>query len=215
MLRSIGRRLPRLGPLPRLLLAGSCLLLAALTAVDSRRVVAAAPSAARVVVARRPMPAGHVLAARDLRVVRWPRTVRPSEARGDPSSLVGHRLAGPVGAGEPITATRLMGADLARGLGSGLVATPVPLADAHAADLVRAGDRVDLLETARPPDVLDISAPARPRVRTVATGARVVAVLPESDAAAPELVIAVDRETAVRITRDTATQVFTAVVAPP
>jgi Flp pilus assembly protein CpaB len=215
MLRSIGRRLPRLGPLPRLLFAGTCLLLAAVTAVDSHHVVAAPPSMAPVVVARRTMPAGHVLAAHDLRVVSWPRALRPLLARGDPSSLVGHRLAGAVGKAEPVTATRLMGADLARGLGPGLVATPVPLADAHATDLVRAGDRVDLLETARPPDFLDVSAPSQPDVRTVATGARVVAVLPESDSAGPELVIAVDRQAAVRIARDTATQVFTAVVAPP
>lgn len=108
-----------------------------------------------------------------------------------------------------------MGADLATGLAAALVAAPVPLTDGHAADLVGAGDRVDLLESARPPDIVDVSSPTAPRVRTVAEGARVLAVLPATDTAGPELVIAVDRETAVRITRDTATQVFTAAVLRP
>jgi pilus assembly protein CpaB len=215
MLRAIGRRLPRLGTLPRLLLAGTCLLLAAASALNPQHAGPAARSSVPVVVAGRTLPAGHVLTAHDLRVARWPPALRPPHAGGDPSALVGQRLAGPVGMREPITASRLMGADLTAGLGATLVATPVPLADDHATDLVRAGDRVDLLEAERPPDVVAASSPTPPHVRTVATGSPVLAVLPATDTAGPELVVAVDRRTAVRITRDTTTQVFTAVVAPP
>jgi hypothetical protein len=40
-------------------------------------------------------------------------------------------------------------------------------------------------------------------------------VLPATDQAGAELVLAVDRATAVRITRDSSNHVFTAVVAPP
>jgi Flp pilus assembly protein CpaB len=125
--------------------------------------------------------------------------------------LIGHRLAGPVGAGEPITATRLIGRDLAAGLAADVVATAVPLADPHTAELVRPGDRVELLSTRRTDD---LSAPRPGGVEEVVPSARVLAVLSDPDAGV-ELVIAVSRAIAGQIARDGPTHVFTAVLAPP
>ena len=209
-------RLPRLGKWPRLLIAATCLLLALASALGAKQSGArAAPRSAPVVVAARDLPAGHLVSRRDVLVARWPADLRPAGAPGDPGAVIGHRLAGPVRAREAITATRLVGSDLAAGLAGGLVATTVALGDPHAIDLIRAGGRVDLLEAARPPDIAD-PGPARPaRVHTVATSAVVLAALPATDQADAELVLAVDRATAVRVTRDSSTHVFTAVAVPP
>jgi pilus assembly protein CpaB len=168
-----------------------------------------------VVVAAADLPAGHQLARHDLTVARWPPGLPPAASRGDPSGLIGRRLAGPVGAGEAITGTRLIGADLAAGLGRRLVAAAIELGDEHAVELVRPGDRVDLLETERPVDPLAGGSTGPTDVTDLATGVSVLAVLPATPSAAAELVVAVDRLTAVRITRDSATQLFTAVVVPP
>jgi Flp pilus assembly protein CpaB len=168
-----------------------------------------------VVVAAHDLPAGHQLTGRDLAVRHWPAPLRPAGARGDPAALAGRRLAGPVGSGEPITGTRLMGADLAAGLPPRLVAAAVPLPDEHAVELVRPGDRVDLLEADRPVDPL-AGPPVRGRAVTALAGhVPVLAVLPSSASADAELVVAVDRTTAARITRDSSTSLFTAVVVPP
>jgi Flp pilus assembly protein CpaB len=168
-----------------------------------------------VVVAARELPAGHRLTRSDLLVEHWPEQLRPAAARGDPSTLAGLRLAGLVSKGEPITATRLIGADLASALPRGLVAAALTLADEHASELVRPGDRVDLLETQRPVDPLAGGPTEQTEVAALAARVSVLAVLPATAAADAELVVAVDRRTAVRITRDTATHVFTAVVVPP
>ena len=168
-----------------------------------------------VVVAAADLPAGHLLVRHDLTVARWPAELRVAAARGDPASLIGRRLAGPVGAGEPITGTRLIGTDLAAGLPHRLVAAAITLGDEHAVELVRPGDRVDLLDTERPIDPLAGGPTGSSDVTDLATGVSVLAVLPASASSDAELVVAVDRLTAVRITRDSSTHVFTAVVVPP
>ncbi|MDT4943024.1 MAG: pilus assembly protein CpaB [Pseudonocardiales bacterium] len=216
----LARRLPHLdlsylGRWPRRLLAGCCLLLALLSAVSKPSPPASSAETTPVVVAARSMPAGHLLARRDVSVARWPPAVRPPGAPSAPSAVVGRRLAGPVGTGEPIAGTRLVGADLATALPAGLVAAAVSLADPHAADLVRAGDRVDLLATAKPIDPLAGPGPLAAHVRVLATSCAVLAVLPQTATADAELVLAVDRATALRITRDSVSQLFTAVVARP
>jgi hypothetical protein len=132
----------------------------------------------------------------------------------DPAQLVGRRAAGPIGEHEIITARRLVSAHLVDGLERGLVAAPVRLDDPHALDLVRAGDHVDLLEAARTPDIVETVAPT-PHVATLVANALVLAVFPAAEGASAEFVLAVERVTALRITRDSASQVFTAVVVPP
>lgn len=213
MFRSV--RLPRLGTRPRLLLAGVCLLFAVGSTLGAKHTGVRPAATTAVVVAVRDLPAGHLLGHLDVRVARWPVGIRPAGARGDPASVVGKRLGGPIRAGEAITPTRLLGPDLAAGLARGLAAATVAVADPHAADLIRAGDHVDILETGRPPEFAEPTAAIAARVRAVAQDVVVLAALPATDAADAELVVAVDRTTALRLTRDGTSHLFTAVVVPP
>ncbi len=215
MLRSLRHRLPRIGRGPRLAAAGVCLLLAISSATSASRGGRPGPKAGPVVVAAADLPAGHRLVARDLTVAQWPSRLRPAGSRATPAALVGRRLAGRIGAGEAITATRLVGADLAAGLGRSSVAAAVGLDDPHVVDLVRPGDRVDVLETPRPLDVPDSTAPVRPSVTTVAQRVRVLAVLPADPESDAEVVLAVTRSIAGRLARDRSTQLFTIAVDPP
>lgn len=227
MFTSLRRRLPRLGRFPRLCGIGICLLLALDSAASrsSRSRAAAVPTAVPVVAAARTLPVGHVLQRADLTVLRWPRPLRPATARADPAALVGRRLAGPLARGEPVTATRLLGRDLATGLPSGLVAVAVPLVDGSALDLVRPGDRVDLLAAPRTDEVDGRPAPGS--IATLARAAPALAVLgtePDGDAgsaagglagAGAEIVLAVPRAAAVAISRAAPSHLFTAVLVSP
>ncbi|MGH3388636.1 MAG: RcpC/CpaB family pilus assembly protein, partial [Actinomadura sp.] len=67
------------------------------------------------------------------------------------SGAPGRVLAGPIRRGEPLTDARLLGAGLLDGYGPGMVATPVRIADAGVARLLRPGDRVDVLATGEAP----------------------------------------------------------------
>lgn len=177
-----------------------------------------APPAAPVVVATRLLPAGARLHPDDLRVIRWPRALLPSAAASTTNGIVGRRLAGPVGGGEPITRFRLAGSALTAGLPPGTVATPVRL-DADVRDLVRPGDRVDLI--AGPPP----AQPSRPRAgaadaSVVASALPVLAVVaPRADdpfgGSGTQLVLATDRPTALRIATLQGSQTFAVVVDPP
>jgi Flp pilus assembly protein CpaB len=209
--------LPRFGRTPRLWAAGLCLVLALASTIGAHAQHAAAPAsgAVSVVVAATDLPAGHSLARADLHVARWPSSLRPAGARAAPSTLIGRRLAGPVGAGEAVTPTRLFGSGLTTGLPRGAVAAAVPLDDPRSADLVRAGDHLDLLETPRPADIETAPANSAPAVSTVASHALVLAVLAHTTDADAEVVLAVDRATAVQIARDRAGQVFAVVADPP
>ena len=218
MLLALRHRLPRLGRFPRLCAVGICLLLAAQSAASpATSRPASAVATAPVVVAARPLPAGHLLRAADVRVARWPAGLRAADGFAETHQVIGRRVAGPLVAREPVTAARLVGRELAIGLGPDLVAAAVPLADARAVDLVRAGDRVDLLSTARTDALVTSSGPAT--VGTLARAARVLAVLPadasSADGSGAEVVLAVSRPVAVSITRDAASRVFTVVLAPP
>ncbi|MDT7573146.1 MAG: pilus assembly protein CpaB [Actinomycetota bacterium] len=134
-------------------------------------------------------------------------------ARADPGAVIGRRLAGPMTAREAVTPPRLLGPGLTAGLPPGVVAASVPLDDPHTSDLIQAGDHVELLETPRPADFAPAAATHPPRVATVASHALVLAVLPHVNDA--EVVLAVDRATAVQIARDRAGQVFAVVADPP
>jgi Flp pilus assembly protein CpaB len=212
---------------------GICLLLAAYSAAGRATAEQHGAKPARtapVVVAARTLPAGHLLARADLRTARWPADLRPGGFRAAPSAVTGRRLAGPVAGGEAITAYRLVGRDLAAGLPPSSVAAAVAVPDPHSVDLVRPGDRVDVLATRRSDDLLPggaaEDAPADPAgesragrpppVESVAANARVLAVFAGSpDGGAAEVVLAVSRATAVTLTRAISTHVFTVVLAPP
>jgi Flp pilus assembly protein CpaB len=193
-----------------LLFAGA----AALGAAHRPKRPAVAP-AASVVVAARLLPAGERLRPADLRVAQWPSSIRPSGAEAVANDLIGRRLAGPVGAGEPVTRFRLAGSALTAGLPPGTVATPV-LVQADVRDFVRAGDRVDLIAA---PPAAEMSRLGSPPVdaSVVASHIPVLAVVAPSAndpfaGSATQLVLATDRDTAVRITALQATQTFAVVV---
>src|SRR4051812_41492741 len=214
MFASLRRRLPRLGRFPRLGLVGCCLLLAlesAATGARSRATPASPTSP--VVVAARALPAGHVLRRGDVRVLRWPTALRQVTARSGPGAVIGRRLTGPVAAREPLTANRVLGRNLTAGLPDGVVAAAVPVADAHVVDLVRPGDRVDLLAARRP--AAEVEGPADGPVTTLARSVVSLAVFRDEDGGGAEIVLALSRSAAVVVTRDVGSHLFTVVLAPP
>lgn len=210
----------------RLAAAALCLLLAVVAALGATRPRAqSSPRAVPVVVAARTLPAGHTLRERDLAVRRWPEPLRPAGTTATSKELVGHRLAAPLQRGEPVTAARLLGSDLAAGLPHGMVAAPIAL-PSEGAGIIRAGDYIDVLATdvragGIPPPVGAGPHPLAPRTpETVGRHALVLAVVPGPVDAATgtpttEVVLALGRRAAVRIAALSATRAFTAVLDPP
>jgi Flp pilus assembly protein CpaB len=115
------------------------------------------PRTVPVVTARTDLPGGTVLRAADLTRSAYPPGARPGDAVSDPARILGRRLALPLGRGDPVTGTRLLGPDLLRRL-PGRAAVALRLPDAGLAALLHAGDRIDLLAT-------DPRAAPRPVVR--------------------------------------------------
>lgn len=126
---------------PALLAVG----LVALCTVAARLAAPPPPPSAPVVVARADLAPGHVLAAEDLRTVRLPARLAPPAAVADPDALVGARVAVPVPVGLPVVEAHLARSRFARQPPPGTVAVPVQPADDAVADLLRPGDRVDLV----------------------------------------------------------------------
>lgn len=128
----------------RLLAAG---LAAAAVAVGLQVLRPPPPPTVEVLAAARDIDAGAALVAGDVVALTLPSDAVPSGALDPRADVTGRAVAGPIRAGEPITDVRLVGPALVAGLGEGLVATPVRVADAGTAGLVRPGDRVDVLAT--------------------------------------------------------------------
>lgn len=128
----------------RLLAAG---LAAAAVAVGLQVIRPPPPATVDVLAAARDIDAGTSLVAGDVVTLTLPRDAAPSGALDPATEVTGRAVAGPIRAGEAITDVRLIGPALVAGLGDGLVATPVRVADAGTAGLVRPGDRVDVLAT--------------------------------------------------------------------
>jgi pilus assembly protein CpaB len=165
-----------------------------------------------VVVAAHEVPAGAVLAAGDLAVVRRAASQLPPGAVSDRSAAVGRTIGSGLRAGELLTDARLVGPGLLVGRPSGDVAAPVRIADGAAADLLRTGDLVDVLQASGEPgpagSVVAGLKPATsvPRARTVVRRATVLArpasagaggLLPEADPSVGGLVVlAVDEHEA-------------------
>ncbi len=212
-------RLARLGRWPRLILAAACVLLAASSAVSARHAQAQRRGVA-VLVAAHDLAAGRLLTARDVRVARWPAQLRPHGARGDPTVAVGRRLAGSLTIGEPITAARLLGRGLTTGLRPGSVAVPLTVTGPRLSELVRAGDRVDLVALPQPAgDPLVASGnngSAAPGPTTiVGTRLLVLSVLPGADSGTTDFVVAADRTAALRLTRASMSHLLAAMGEPP
>jgi pilus assembly protein CpaB len=216
---ALRHRLPRIGRWPRAALAAACALLALDSAVSARSTPPPRPHptvGAAVIVAARDLPAGRRLTDRDVVVARWPRALVPVSAAQRVDTVVGRRLTSALARREAVTRTRLLGRDLTTGLAAGLVAVPVPLADPHAADLLHPGDHVDLLAAPRA-DGIDIVGPRGSSGPVTVVGSRllVLAALPGGTASGTELVVAANRQTAVRITQVSGSQTLAGVGVPP
>lgn len=131
----------------RAVLARRRLLAAVLAAVavttGVRAATAPPPASVTVTVAARDLPAGTVLADDDLTTYDLPTDAVPEGLAPDP---VGRILAAPVARGEPLVTLRLVGPGLTAGHPE-LSALPVRLPDAAMTDLLRVGDRIDLVAT--------------------------------------------------------------------
>ncbi len=138
-------------------LAALCLGLAVALALQSQ--AAPPPRTVDVLVAARDLPAGVPLRASDLTEAPFPPGTVPHGALGSAGQAVGRTVVGPVRAGEPLTDVRLLGAGLLDAH-PGSVAAPVRIGDADALDLVRTGDRVDILaaDPQRPGDAALVAA---------------------------------------------------------
>lgn len=120
-----------------------------------------------VVVAARAIPSGGALTAVDLLVVAMPPALVPRGAHPDPVDVVGQQLLVGAPQGLPIVDGLLAGDRLAAAGPAGSVVAPIRLADPAVADLLRPGDRIDLLAAAG-------SADGEPAVRRLAERAIVL-----------------------------------------
>ncbi|MET9211887.1 MULTISPECIES: SAF domain-containing protein [unclassified Nocardia] len=126
-----------------------------------------------VVVAARELAPGRLLTADDLRVDRHESRSLPSGSVTDPAVLLGATLTGAMRAGEAFTDLRVVGPRLAAAAAGSPEAriVPIRLADPAVAEVLRAGDRVDVV------GVEDAGGPGASKpARTLATDAAVVLV---------------------------------------
>lgn len=130
-------------------LAVCCLLLALLTWTEGGN----KPQVRDVPVATRDIPAGATITAEDLTIAR---TELPLDTP-TPDELVGEIVRGPVAVGEPVTRSRLVPGQSMRPP-PGTVVFPLTVNDERIAELLNAGDHVDILVA---PDSLH---DAKPRV---------------------------------------------------
>lgn len=98
-----------------------------------------------VVVAAHDLVGGSVVADGDLALARWPTRIAPPARLSDPAQAIGRALTTSVGSGEALTPARVLsGGASARG-GSDRVVTAISGVDPATLEVLRAGDRVDLL----------------------------------------------------------------------
>ncbi|RBO92916.1 SAF domain-containing protein [Nocardia puris] len=125
------------------------LLAAALAVLALILVVRGDPEAARteVVVAERELAPGRLLEPGDLRTVPRESGTLPEGATTSTADLVGSTLTGGMRAGEIFTDLRVVGPRLAHVATGGADAriVPIRLADTAVAEILRAGDRVDVI----------------------------------------------------------------------
>lgn len=143
------------------------------------------PPSSAVLAAARDLPAGTLVSPADVTVLRLPPGAVPDGAYRPGDQLDGLLTAGPIGRGEVLTDLRFLGPTLLEWLaaadasGDELVAVPVRLADPGVAQLVQAGQLVDVLAAAAPSfdPLVGTAMPAvGTRARVVASGVRVLSV---------------------------------------
>jgi pilus assembly protein CpaB len=132
-----------------------------------------------VVVAARPLPAGTVLAEKDVQSMPWPAEQTPAGAFEASQQVAGHTVLVPLAQGEPVLAGRLASAE--RGGGSGVPA-------GMRAVSVHVSDSSGVLAQLAPGQKVDVQAVltrksgnAEPELRTILEGIPVLAVNPQLD----------------------------------
>lgn len=172
-----------------------------------------------VVVAARDLAPGTALSAADLSTADHPAHLVGAGTPGDPAELIGHTLATALAAGDPVTGLRVLGPDLARAAVGSEEARLVPVrpADPSVTDLVRPGDRVDVITVDEPDTVISFGAdPAPPAAgpsgTVLARGAPVI-VIPGGAGAAepggPVLLIALPEAQATEVAAASLTRALT------
>ncbi len=151
--------------------------LAAVGAVLLALQAASAPPPPTVTVwgAARSLEGGALLSASSLQPLELPPDLVPEGAVRDPEVVLDRPLAAPVTRGEVLTELRVLGPGLSAAY-PGSTVVPVRFADAEVVDLLRPGDRVDVV--AAPADgrgeaevlVTDVPVVAVPEVDQTATG---------------------------------------------
>lgn len=136
------RRIRRLVLARRRLLAG--LTAAVAVAAGLQAATGPPPATVPVLTAAHDITAGSVLTAADLARVRFAPGSVPEGVAGSRRQVVGRTATVPIRAGEPITDVRLLAGSMLAGY-PGMVAAPVRVGDAGAVNLLRVGDRVDIL----------------------------------------------------------------------
>lgn len=210
-------RLSTLAGWPRRAAALLCLALAAWSALAGRS-TPAPEHRSTVVVAERALQPGHLLAAADLLVARWPDALVPGSAIHDLSHAVGHTVAAAMTRGEPLTAARLLDTGMSAALAPGQVALTIGLAGDNQASILQAGALVDVYAAGSDTAYIANNPLPQSTGRPLGTNLRVLAVLPASNdppgGGGPSLVLAADRTTASRLADARAGQFLASLVAP-
>jgi Flp pilus assembly protein CpaB len=169
-----------------------------------------------VVVASRDLEPGRALVSDDLQTVRRPAGELPDGAVRDPARLTGRVLAGPMRAGEIVTDVRVLDSRMAAAATGGVNVRIVPIrpADPGLDEIVRPGDRVDVVAVARrSPDEPDrADTPTAPTV--AARDAVVVSVSAATSRSNPQhvVLVAVDEPSAASLAALSLTSALTLVL---
>jgi Flp pilus assembly protein CpaB len=129
-----------------------------------------------VVVAARPLPAGTVLAEKDVQSMPWPAEQAPVGAFEASEQVAGHTVLEPLAQGEPVLARRLASADRGgSGVPAGMRAVSVHVSDSTGVlALLAPGQKVDVQAV-----LTRKSGNAEPELRTILEGLPVLAVNPQ------------------------------------
>jgi len=181
---------------------------AALAAVIGIQAAAPPPPPTRALLtAARDLPAGSVIGAEDLTRVPFPPGSVPAGAVDDPGAVLGRTTTVPMRSGEPVTDVRILSGSLLEGY-PGRVAAPVRIGDPGVVELLRIGDRVDVIaadpQGGADPEVVATDAPvlALPAAREAALASGGLVVLAVDDLTARRLAgAAVSTYLSVTVTR--------------
>lgn len=119
----------------------AALLVALAVLIGLRTTAGPGPPTVEVPVAARDLAAGERLSTDDVTMTSWPADLAPE---GLTSTVTGQVLAAPLRRGEAITDLRFIGSELARAHPE-LTVMPLRLPDPAVVELLRVGDRVDLI----------------------------------------------------------------------